>query len=112
MYGFVNNMEQLMIAADVVITKAGPGTIMEAAALCRPLLLTGAVGLQEEGNINFVLDAGIGNHCPSHSAVCQMVSRLTDEIPRPCPSQELSFAGTPVIAEILLSSSPSKGEKN
>ena len=111
-YGFVNNMEQLMIAADVVITKAGPGTIMEAAALCRPLLLTGAVGLQEEGNINFVLDAGIGNHCPSHSAVCQMVSRLTDEIPRPCPSQELSFAGTPVIAEILLSSSPSKGEKN
>ena len=110
-YGFVDNMEQLMIAADAVITKAGPGTIMEAATLCRPLLLTGAVGLQEEGNINFVLDAGIGSHCPSPSAVCQMVSRLVNETPRPCPPQKLSFAGTPVIAEILLSLSPSKGEK-
>ena len=111
-YGFVDNMEQLMIAADVVVTKAGPGTIMEAAALCRPLLLTGAVGLQEEGNINFVLNAGIGSHCPTHAAVCRMVSRLADENPRRYPSQDFSFAGTPVIAEILLSLSPNKGETN
>ena len=110
-FGFVDNMEQLMITADAVITKAGPGTIMEAAALCRPLLLTGAVGLQEEGNINFVLDAGIGSHCPSPAAVCQMVSRLANETPQPCPPQKFSFAGTPAIAEILLSLSPSKGAK-
>ena len=110
-YGFVDNMEQLMIAADAVITKAGPGTIMEAAALCRPLLLTGAVGLQEEGNIDFVLDAGIGHHCPSPAAVCHMVSRLAAGTPGPCPPQEFSFAGTPAIAEILLSLFPSKGEK-
>jgi UDP-N-acetylglucosamine:LPS N-acetylglucosamine transferase len=25
-YGFVDNMEQLMAASDVVVTKAGPGT--------------------------------------------------------------------------------------
>ena len=110
-YGFVDNMEQLMIAANAVITKAGPGTIMEAATLCRPLLLTGAVGLQEEGNIKFVLDAGLGNHCPSPSAVCQMVSQLAVEPPIPCPPQEFSFAGTPVIAEILFSLSNRKGEK-
>ena len=110
-YGFVENMEQLMIAADVVVTKAGPGTIMEAASLSRPLLLTGAVGLQEEGNISFVLNAGIGGHCPSHAAVCRMVSQLADGNPHQCPSKEVSFAGTPVIAEILLSLSPIKEKK-
>src|SRR5262249_39012212 len=29
-YGFVNNMEVMMAASDIIITKAGPGTLMEA----------------------------------------------------------------------------------
>jgi len=38
--GFVNNMSEYMVAADVLVTKAGPGTIAEAAAVGLPVLLT------------------------------------------------------------------------
>jgi UDP-N-acetylglucosamine:LPS N-acetylglucosamine transferase len=64
-YQFVDNMEVLMTACDIVVTKAGPGTIMEAATLGKFIVLTGAVGLQEEGNIEFVVDSHWGVYCPT-----------------------------------------------
>ena len=38
--GFVTNMAEYMVAADILITKAGPGTIAEAAAVGLPVMLT------------------------------------------------------------------------
>ena len=38
--GFVNNMAEYMSAADILVTKAGPGTIAEAAAVGLPIMLT------------------------------------------------------------------------
>ncbi len=38
--GFVTNMAEYMVAADVLITKAGPGTIAEAASVGLPVMLT------------------------------------------------------------------------
>ncbi len=54
--GFVSNMEEWMGAADVVITKAGPGTIAEALIRGVPLMLNGAIPCQEEGNVPFVVE--------------------------------------------------------
>ena len=58
--GFVDNMPDLMHAADVIVTKAGPGTINEAMACGLPIVLTGAVPGQEEGNVDFVVDNHLG----------------------------------------------------
>jgi 1,2-diacylglycerol 3-beta-galactosyltransferase len=58
--GFVDNMPDLMHASDVIVTKAGPGTINEAMACGLPIILTGAIPGQEEGNIDFVRDHQIG----------------------------------------------------
>jgi hypothetical protein len=58
--GFVHNMPDFMWAADVIVTKAGPGSISEAMACELPIVLTGAVPGQEEGNIDYVLDNGLG----------------------------------------------------
>jgi 1,2-diacylglycerol 3-beta-galactosyltransferase len=58
--GFVDNMPDLMHAADVVVTKAGPGTITEAMASGLPIVLTGAVPGQEEGNVDFVVGNDLG----------------------------------------------------
>ncbi|HEX8033124.1 MAG TPA: glycosyltransferase [Ktedonobacterales bacterium] len=58
--GFVHNMPDFMWAADVIVTKAGPGSISEAMACELPIALTGAVPGQEEGNIDYVLDNGLG----------------------------------------------------
>ncbi|KAI8476237.1 MAG: MGDG synthase-domain-containing protein [Monoraphidium minutum] len=58
--GFVDNMHEWMGAVDVIITKAGPGTIAEALISGLPILLNGNVPCQEEGNIPYVVDNGVG----------------------------------------------------
>jgi Monogalactosyldiacylglycerol synthase (EC 2.4.1.46) len=35
-----------MAASDIVISKAGPGTLMEALVMRRPVIVTQAVGMQ------------------------------------------------------------------
>jgi 1,2-diacylglycerol 3-beta-galactosyltransferase len=59
-FGFVQNMPEMMRASDVVITKAGPGTINEALACDLPIILSGYVPGQEEGNVDFVLKNDVG----------------------------------------------------
>jgi 1,2-diacylglycerol 3-beta-galactosyltransferase len=58
--GFVTNMPEWMRASDLVVTKAGPGTIMETLTAGRPLLLSGYLPGQEEGNVQFVVETGVG----------------------------------------------------
>ena len=58
--GFVERMAEYMVATDVLVTKAGPGTISEAAALSLPVMLTSFLPGQEEGNVDFVVDGGFG----------------------------------------------------
>ena len=59
-FGFVQNMPEMMHASDVIVTKAGPGTISEALACHLPIVLSGYVPGQEEGNIDYVVDSGVG----------------------------------------------------
>jgi 1,2-diacylglycerol 3-beta-galactosyltransferase len=49
-----------MAAVDTIITKAGPGTIAEALISGLPILINGNVPCQEEGNIPYVVDNGVG----------------------------------------------------
>ena len=58
--GFVTNMPEWLLASDLVVTKAGPGTIMETLAAGRPLLLSGYLPGQERGNVEFVVKTGVG----------------------------------------------------
>jgi 1,2-diacylglycerol 3-beta-galactosyltransferase len=62
--GFVDNMADWLRCADVVVGKAGPGTIAEAACCATPLLLTSYVPGQEQGNAEFVVSAGAGRSVP------------------------------------------------
>ena len=56
--GFVDNMAELMSAADLLITKAGPSTISEALARGLPMVISGALRGQEEGNVDWALKTG------------------------------------------------------
>jgi 1,2-diacylglycerol 3-beta-galactosyltransferase len=76
--GFVDNMADWLRCADVVVSKAGPGTIAEATCCAAPLLLTSHVPGQEKGNTEFVVDAGAGRYAPT---VRQLV-REVDELRR------------------------------
>ncbi len=59
-FGFVQNMQEMMHASDVIVTKAGPGTICEALACNLPIILSGYVPGQEEGNVTYVEENQVG----------------------------------------------------
>ncbi len=71
--GFVTNMPDWMRASDLVITKAGPGTIMEALACDLPVLLSGFLPGQETGNVTFVESSGVGILCQEPSEIALVV---------------------------------------
>ncbi len=58
--GFVHNVVQWMVAADVLITKAGPGVLSEAFIAGLPLVLSGAIPGQEVPNVGYVVAQGAG----------------------------------------------------
>jgi 1,2-diacylglycerol 3-beta-galactosyltransferase len=58
--GFVTNMPEWLAAADVLVTKAGPGSITEGLLSGLPLLLMGKVPGQEDGNVAYVTSRGVG----------------------------------------------------
>ena len=64
--GFVSRMAEYMVAADVLVSKAGPGTIAEAAAVGLPVMLTSYLPGQEEGNVDFVVDGRFGAFRPDY----------------------------------------------
>ncbi|HEX5548153.1 MAG TPA: glycosyltransferase [Ktedonobacterales bacterium] len=78
LFGFVQNMPDLMHAADVIVTKAGPGAISEAVACELPIVLTGALPGQEIGNIDFVLQNGLGVLAPTPESVTQHLATMLD----------------------------------
>ncbi|MCD6355917.1 MAG: glycosyltransferase [Anaerolineaceae bacterium] len=63
-YGFVTDMPDFMRAADILLTKAGPGTISEALIANLPIILYHRIPGQEEGNVSYVIDEGAGVWAP------------------------------------------------
>ncbi|CEM34604.1 unnamed protein product [Vitrella brassicaformis CCMP3155] len=78
-YGFVDNMSDVMAAADCLVTKAGPGTIAEACTQGLPVLLSSYLPGQETGNIPFVEDGRFGAYAPRKDALGRAVRRWLDD---------------------------------
>jgi 1,2-diacylglycerol 3-beta-galactosyltransferase len=59
-YGFTKEMPDFMRAADVLVTKAGPGTIAEAFNAHLPIILFARLPGQEDGNVKYTCEVGAG----------------------------------------------------
>ncbi len=70
-YGFVKEMPEFMAAADVLVTKAGPGTISEAFIAGIPLILYSRMPGQEDGNVAYVMEEGAGIWAPQPKLVVE-----------------------------------------
>jgi 1,2-diacylglycerol 3-beta-galactosyltransferase len=70
-YGFVREMPDFMAAADVLVTKAGPGTISEAFIAGLPLILYSRMPGQEDGNVAYVVKEGAGVWAPRPELVVE-----------------------------------------
>jgi len=73
--GFVDNMQDWMGACDCIVTKAGPGTIAEALICGLPILLSGFIPGQEEGNVPFVVQNGVGAYIKEPTEIAATVAR-------------------------------------
>jgi len=76
--GYVDNMAEWMRACDVVVSKAGPGTIAEALCCGLPLLLVWYLPGQERGNMEWVVDIGAGRYVPRDDQLVDAVAELAE----------------------------------
>ncbi len=77
-YGFTTQMPQFMAAADMLVTKAGPGTISEAFISGLPLVLYARLPGQEDGNVTYVEELKAGVWAPRPREVVDALRRWVD----------------------------------
>ena len=77
--GFTDKIPELMRCTDLLVTKAGPGTLAEANAAQLPVVVYDYVPGQERGNVDFVRHNGIGEVALNSTAeIVRAVSRLVN----------------------------------
>jgi processive 1,2-diacylglycerol beta-glucosyltransferase len=72
-YGFMENIQELMFSSDIAFTRGSPNVMMEATACNIPLVITGALPGQEEGNPKFAEKYNLG-------VVCTDIKKMKDTI--------------------------------
>jgi len=98
--GFVKNMAEYMVAADILVSKAGPGTIAEAAAVGLPIMVTSYLPGQEAGNVDIVLNGGFGDFCVDPETIgLEVACWLQDSHLLEDMSQKARKVGHPHAAE-------------
>lgn len=77
-YGFVKDVENLMTTHDVGIVRGSPNVLMECITCDLPVIVTGALPGQEEGNIDFILLNDLGILCHQDNDLVKKVNKLLD----------------------------------
>ncbi len=86
-YGFVTEMPAFMRAADILVTKAGPGTISEGFISGLPMVLYSRMPGQEDGNVTFVVESGAGVWAPQPEEAAAAIRRWVE-----CPEERWQAA--------------------
>lgn len=101
-YGFTNDLPDFMRAADVLVTKAGPGTIAEALNAALPIILYARVPGQEDGNVTYVEEEGLGVWAPRAKRVVETLQKWTgDPAERERVAQNCLRAARPDAARVI-----------
>lgn len=75
-HGFVENIQDLMLASDVAFTRGSPNTMLEVVYCNVPLVVTGALPGQEEGNPGYLEKYGLGVVCREVKNIKYMMEDL------------------------------------
>jgi len=78
-FGFVSFMPDLINAADCVITKSGPATVMETLSAGKPLILANYVRGQELGNMLYVVNNELGWYIPQPWQIIKKVKEIISD---------------------------------
>jgi 1,2-diacylglycerol 3-beta-galactosyltransferase len=80
--GYCDNVAELMRAADLLVTKAGPGTIAEASLAEVPVVVYDFIPGQERGNLKYVENNGIGVVALNTADVVRSTRRIVANLER------------------------------
>jgi processive 1,2-diacylglycerol beta-glucosyltransferase len=74
--GFTDNIEKIMLDSDILFTRASPNTMLEAVMCNVPLIITGALPGQEQGNPAFAEKHNLGVVCNSLQDIKHIIQDL------------------------------------
>lgn len=74
--GFVSDIQNLMLESDILFNRASPNTMMEAVMCNLPMVITGALPGQEEGNPGYAEKYKLGVICNEPRRIKRTVKRL------------------------------------
>lgn len=77
-YGFTKDIQDLMLASDIAFTRGSPNVMMEAISCNIPLVITGALPGQEEGNPEFAEKYNLGVVCNNVKDIKGVIANLLD----------------------------------
>jgi len=111
--GFTDRMSDLMAASDCIVTKAGPGTVTEAAIRGLPVMLSSYLPGQERGNVDYVVKGGFGAFNRKPEVIAETVKNwIEDDASRNKMSEIARTKGNPTatfeIAKDILDMLPAK----
>lgn len=75
--GFVDDMPRWMSMADVVVAKAGAGTVAEALCSGLPLLIVWFIPGQERGNMEWAVAGGAARYVPGDTELMRELAALS-----------------------------------
>ena len=75
-HGYVNNMNEFLNNAHMLLTKAGPNVIVEAIHAGTPIVITGHIHGQEDDNYRYVLQHGLGIVCEDPEKIYEKLYQL------------------------------------
>ncbi|MFZ4597695.1 MAG: MGDG synthase family glycosyltransferase, partial [Terrimicrobiaceae bacterium] len=78
-YGYTNEMPELMGAATMLLSKPGGMTTAEALARGLPMMILDPIGGQEERNSDVLLEAGAAVKCTEVTLIAHKLRKLLDD---------------------------------
>lgn len=100
--GYMEHMEPVYEHIDIVVTKAGPTTIVEAVMYKKPLVITGWVGMQEKGNVDFVINSHVGFYSPNAKDLATCITQIYEHFDLFILEKPIFTSGTKKIVEYML----------
>jgi processive 1,2-diacylglycerol beta-glucosyltransferase len=81
-FGFVDNIDELMDAADLVVSKPGGLTVSEVLAKGKPMVIVDPIPGQEQRNCEYLLEAGAATRVYEMDGAAYRIMALLNDGPR------------------------------
>lgn len=75
-YGFMENIQDLMLSSDIAFTRGSPNVMLEAISCNMPIIITGALPGQEQGNPEYAEKYNLGVVCSDIKEIKNIISDL------------------------------------